>query len=847
MRVPLSWLKEYVDIDMSPEALAERLTLAGLEVKHIDYVGIPGGRDPERLVWDPAKLLVGQILAIRPHPNADRLVLADVDYGGAETETVVTGAPNLFDYLGQGDLRDRQLFSPFALEGSVLYDGHKEGQVKMTLKGRSLRGIHNRCMLCSEKELGLSDEHEGILLLEGDFTPGTPLVDVLGDAVLEVDIIPNIARCASMIGVAREVAALTGQKVRYPSDDVVMEGPPIAGRVRISTENPELNPRFVALVIEGVEQRPSPQWMQRRLRLAGQRPINVVVDVSNYVMLEIGQPNHTFDYDYLRRRADDYDPDGPIHIITRLPHPEETLTTLDSVERELQPFTILVTDPSGALSLGGIMGGLDSEIGDNTTTVLLEAAAWNYINIRRSIHALKLHSEAGFRFSRGVHPHQALVGARRAADLLRRLAGGTVAQGIVDTYPLPAQPVTVALTPAEVRRLGGIDLTAAEIAALLEALEFRVEDRDGVLQVTAPDHRLDIEGAHDLIEEVCRVYGYDRVPLTVMDDVLPAQRGNPDLEREERVKDLLVQHGLQEIITYRLTTPGREARMLPPARGVPVDDRPYVTLTNPISSDRVALRHSLLASVLEIAAANSRFADRIGGRLALFELGKIYLAAEDGVLPDEPARLAILLTGARQPEHWRAEGAGGVVDFYDLKGVLEALLEGLHVGEARFEPAAHPSWRPGHAARLLLGERQLGHLGELHPLVVEAFELRTRDPVFAAELDLDLLLAHMPESHRVEPVSVFPPVVEDLALVVPQELAAGDVAGALRRAAGPLLQQATLFDLYQGSQIPAGKKSLAYHLTFQAPDRTLTDRDVGRLRERILRSLEREIGAQLRQ
>jgi phenylalanyl-tRNA synthetase beta chain len=351
MRVPLSWLKDYVEVTLSVEKLAEKLTIAGLEVAEIEYIGVPGGNDHQRLIWDREQLVIGQILEVKGHPDADRLVLATVDYGGDEHEVVVTGAPNLFPFLGQSDLARQKLYSPFALEGTTLYDGHKEGRVKMKLKGRALRGIYNRCMLCSEKELGISDEHEGIIILQGEYEPGIPVQDVLGDAVLDINIIPNIARCASIVGVAREVAALTGQSLREPDYEVVFEGPPISGRVEISTDDPELNPRFVAMVIEGVEQKPSPEWMQRRLRLAGQRPINVVVDISNYVMLEMGQPNHTFDYDFLRRRADAYDPGGPIHIRTRLPNEAETLTTLDGLTYELEPFTILVTDTAGSLSL----------------------------------------------------------------------------------------------------------------------------------------------------------------------------------------------------------------------------------------------------------------------------------------------------------------------------------------------------------------------------------------------------------------------------------------------------------------------------------------------------------------
>jgi len=844
MLVPISWLKEYVDIELPAEELAEKLTIAGLEVEKIEYVGVPGGSsEEERLVWDREKLILGHILKVEEHPNADRLVLATVDYGGDENEVVVTGAPNLFSYVGLGDIGNRGLYGPFALEGAVLYDGYAEEPTKMTLTGRKLRGIHNRCMLLSEKELGLSNAHEGIMILEGDYTAGTPLQDLFGDVVLDIAIIPNIARAASIVGVAREVAALTGQEVRYPSYEVVQEGPPIAGRVKIRTEHPDLNPRFVALVIEGVEQKPSPFWMRHRLRLAGQRPINVVVDISNYVMLEMGEPNHTFDYDYLRRRADAYDPDGPIEIITRLPEEGEKLTTLDGIKRDLPPYTILVTDPAGPLSLGGIMGGEESEIGDSTTTVLLEAAAWNFINIRRSMHTLKINSEAGFRFSRGVHPSQAILGARRAAELLRRLAGGTVWEGIVDTYPNPPEAEPIELTAAEVARIGGISPTQAEIQEMLEALEFEVMVQGEKLLVTAPEHRLDMEGSHDLIEEVLRMYGYDKIPETEMSDTLPPQRNNRSLTWEERIKDILVDLGLQEVITYRLTTPERETKLIPPGTGIKPDDRPYVTLSNPITVDRVAMRHNLLASILEVAAENSRFKER----LALFELGKIYLTGEEGLLPDELRRLALVLNGPRRAAHWQDGEAPPAYDFYDLKGIVEALLTALKIPGWQVEPAEHPTFRPGRTARLLLGECQIGYMGEVHPLVVEGLEMRTEDPVLAADLNVEQLIEQIPDGWQIDTIPTYPAVHEDLALIVDQSLPAVEVAEAIRNAGGFLLKEVTLFDVYEGEQIPAGKKSLAYHLSFQSPSKTLTDKEVRRQRNRILKRLEKQLGARLRE
>lgn len=842
MLVPLSWLKDYVTIDQSVAEVADILTNAGLEVKYIEYIGIPGAD----LVWERDKVVLGHILKVEQHPDADKLVLATVAYGGEQPEVVVTGAPNLFPYIEEGDVRGRNLYSPLALEGATLYDGHKEGRKKAVLKGKPLRGIFNRCMLCSEKELGISDEHDGIILMvkdenSPDYQPGTPVQDVLGDAVLEIDIIPNIARCASIVGVAREYAALTNQAIVYPSYDVVMAGPGDANQlVQITTDDPELNPRFVALMIEGVEQKPSPHWMQHRLRLAGQRPINVVVDISNYVMLEMGQPNHTFDYDFMRQRADQYAPDGPVHIHTRLPHKGETLTTLDGASHELAPFTILVTDPAGNLSVGGIMGGENSEIKPETKNVLLEAAAWNFINIRKSSTRLGLHTEASFRFSRGVHPSQALLGAKRGAELLRRLAGGRVVPGIIDAYHKPPETVHVKLELDYARRLSGLDLTGRAMADLLQRLEFKADLHADHLHVVVPDYRMDIEGGHDLVEEICRLYRYELIPSTVLADVLPPQRGNLKLELEERIKDSLVQMGLQEVITYRLSSASHEARLLPKT---PPDDRPYVTLTNPISPERSVMRHSLLASVLEVAAANTRYQTRV----PLFEIGPVYLTDEDAVLPTELARLAIVMTGDRADATWHDEEPPRY-DFFDLKGVLEGLFGGLGL-DVSYEAATHPSFRRGRTAHLMLGENQIGVMGELHPLAVENLDMRLEknQPVLAADIDLEAIYNKVPPIRPYTPLSAYPAVREDLALVVSQTVPSAAVVQEIRKAGGYLLREVELFDVFSGGSLPPGHRSLAYHLTYQASDKTLTDKDARKIRQRIIAQLERNLGAKLRE
>ena len=846
MKVPLSWLKDYVDITLPVTQLAERLTLAGLEVGSIQYLGV----ERADLAWERDKIVVGHILAVKPHPNADRLVLADVVYGGPHIETVVTGAPNLFPYLGQ-DIAGRNLKSPFALEGATLYDGHKSDGSKMKLKGRPIRGIMNRHMLCSEKELGISDDHEGILILDADAPVGLPLADYMGTAVLDIDLTPNLARCASMIGVAREVAALTGQRVRYPDyHDLPMHGPPIAGRVIIETAEPELNPRFCAVLIEGIQIKPSPYWMQLRLRLAGMRPINNIVDVSNYVMLEMGQPNHAFDYEVLRARADRYaGPDQPVHIITRLARPGERVTTLDDVERVMEPYTILVTDPAGALSIGGIMGGAESEVHPGSTHILLEAAAWNFINIRRSVKAYDLPSEAAYRFSRGVHPSQALLGALRGARLMQQVAGGTIAHDVVDYYPAQPPPVSIDLPASDVKRLLGIDLSLAEIQGILEALEFACQPvpdapAPGTLQVIVPDHRMDISsgvvGRADLVEEVARIYGYDRIPLTLFEDVLPPQRDNRALLQEERARDVLVRLGLQEIITYRLTTPEREALLVPPGNS-PSDDLPYVTLANPTSADRTSMRHSLVASVLEVMAGNTRHRERIW----LFEIGPVYLPRPQSVLPHEARRLVIAMAGPREPLTWKAADTSRV-DFYDLKGILEALLDGLRVSGVTFEPTQHASYYPGRVAHMQVDGQALGVLGQLHPLVQEAFDLPEDQPILVAEIDFEALSRAIPDVHRVVSVPRFPAVRQDIALILDESTPASQVQAAILGAGGKLLADVRLFDVYRGEQIGAQKKSLAYALTFQAEDRTLTDQEVAKVQSRIVARLEQELGAVLR-
>jgi len=851
MKIPLSWLKDFVEIDITIEEIAQRLTLAGLEVEEVQYIGLPqpssktegrsGGHiGPESKVsgleWDADKIVVGSIVEVMPHPNADRLVLCRLEDGKQE-HIVLTGAPNLFEYKGKGPL-PKPLKVAFATEGARIYDGHKAGWEVMTLKRAKIRGVESYSMACSEKELGISEDHEGVILLDDDAPVGMPLVDYMGDAVFDIAVKPNTARVASILGVARELSALTGGKLKQPSYDVKWQGTAIEDLVAIEIREPELNPRFVLGMIEGISIGPSPYWMQLRLRLAGMRPINCIVDATNYVMLETGQPLHAFDYDLLVARAKGKVP----KIITRLPKHKEHLTTLDGIERELDDFTVLVCDTSGVLSIAGVIGGAETEVSGQTTRVLLEGAAWNFINIRRTLTAHKIDSEAGYRFSRGVHPAMAERGVLRSLELMRSLTGGIVVQGLVDAYPLPPVDALVEITPADARRWLGIDMKAKEMAQILRRLEFEVEVKGQTVRVRAPDHRLDIGegivGKADLMEELARHYGYDRIPETLIADELPPLYGAQGLDLEEKVRDRLAGLGLQEVVTYRLTSHERESRRLPPES--PADDKPYVRLSNPISSDRVLMRHSLLASVLEIVERNAH----VRPRLALFEIGPVYLASEGGVLPDELLKLAITITGPRALQAW--QGADETpMDFYDLKGILTALFEDLRVGNIGYESGNHPSFHPGKCARVLIGDRHVGVFGELHPLVREQYNL-PEYPLIAAEMDLQAILAEVPERYYLAHVPSFPPVLEDLAIVVQEDLPAENAQRLIYQAGKPLVVGVRLFDLYRGEQIEKGKKSLAYSIVYQAPDRTLTDEEVAQVRASIIQQLGSKLGAKLR-
>jgi phenylalanyl-tRNA synthetase beta chain len=855
MKVPVSWLKDYVEINIPIEELARLLTVSGLEVEEIHYIGwqMPVenkyGFKINGIPWDREKIVVAEIRAVHPHPNADRLTLCEL-FDGQQEHSVLTGAPNLFPYKGQGRL-EKPIKVAYAREGATIYDGHADGLVLTTLKRAKIRGIESYSMVCSEKELGISAEHEGIIILDQDAPVGAALADYLGDAVLEVSILPNNARNANILGIAREVAALTGQALKKPHFELATSGEALTGKVEIEISDAALNPRFSLALIRKVEIKASPYWVQRRLKLAGMRPINNVVDATNYTMLEIGEPLHAFDYDVLVARAGG----KAVRINTRAALPAEKLTTLDNIVRTLNPANVLVCDAQGALSMAGVMGGLESEIHDasaqpadaaaqpgtraHTTNILLEAAAWNFINIRKTANAHNLHSEAAYRFSRGVHPALTIEGLRRCLYWMAAWSGGSVAPGIVDQYPLPPVDPSVKITENDVRRVLGVHIPAADIAAMLERLEFTCTV-DGVsIDVQTPPFRTDIGegvvGVADIMEEVARLYGFDRIPETRMADPLPPQRGNPSLEREEHVRDILAGLGLQEVITHRMSAPEIENRLLPRTTTAPVIE--YVKLANPIAPEKRVMRRSVLASVLNVVEHNTRKSDS----LAIFEIGPVFIP-QGSDLPLEPRRLAIALSGRRYAQAWDAT-LGVKLDFYDLKGIIEALMSALHLS-VTYAPADHPAFHPGKCAAVLAGKTVLGVFGELHPLVQENYEFGA--PVVAADFDLEAAMALMTTAFDLKSVSDFPPVLEDIAVIVDENLPADRVEALIRQTGGKMLASVRLFDVFRSEQVGAGKKSLAYALIYQSTDGTLTDKDAAQIRSRIIKRLDQELGAKLR-
>ncbi len=827
MRVPLSWLRDYVDIELTPEQLAERLTLLGMEVKGLEHWG-----------EDWQNVVVGELISVERHPRADRLSLTTVTVDGGEPLEIVCGATNIA--AGQR--------VPVALPGAVLPGGR---QIERTEK----MGVTSNGMLCSGDELRLTADADGILILPPDAPLGAPLADLYGDVVLDVDVKPNRGDALSMIGLAREVAAVTGGEIRFPDTDPPETGAPIEGRLAVEVEEPALCPRFVARLVDGVRVGPSPDWVQMRLLAAGQRPVSNVVDVSNYVMLELGKPIHTFDAAAVH--------DG--RIIVRLARPGERLETLDHVDRELDPDTLLIADPAGPLGIAGVMGGAASEVTGTTTNVAIESAIFDPVSIRRTAFRYALRSEASLRFEKGQEQRLAKLGADRSARLIEAWAGGTVAAGAIDTNPTEPEPARVAFRPRRIGRLLGVDVPAAEQQDLLarvgilteplpagtriavaggaQPIEVDAEAADALVAIVPPWRR-DLVLEADVAEEVARVRGYELIPDILPHTPMPPYRPSP-LRLRDRIRGELAGAGLSEAVSFALVSPAMVERF--PAVEDPVvpgegaaNGRP-VTVTNPLSSQHSVMRQRLLGSLLEVADTNLR-----QGRpdVAIFEIGKGYGALDDGEGTHEWWRLGFVLTGPAEIPAWNRPARP--YDFDDGQGIIDLVARVLGMPRPAYTPLRDdPTLHPGRAAMVAAGDALAGRIGELHPALIDELGLRA-ERIVVAELAVAGLSGGQPAVPLGRTPSRHPVVERDLAVVVPADRPAGEVEAAIRQHAGPLLGSVELFDIYRGRPLPDDRRSLAFRLVFGASDRTLTEDEVDRAVADVRGGLATDVDGHLR-
>ena len=808
MKISYRWLKEFVETELSPREIADWLVNAGIEVAAISPVveGLSGVviAEIEAIERDLGLTPAGH------HNRLCRVRLPD------RTFSVICGAPNATPGL-------RTAFAP---PGATL---PASGAVKAV----RIRGVSSEGILCSEQELGLSEDHGGILALPADAPLGADLSTYLGldDWILEIEITPNRPDALSVVGVAREISALTGAPFRSPRV-AVKEGEHDASSLAgVEIEAADLCPRFCARVITGLSVRPSPPWLAQRLRAVGLRPINNLVDVTNYVMWELGQPLHAFDLDSIARHR----------IVVRRARPGERLITLDGQERVLAPTMAMVCDPERALGIGGVMGGAEAEVTDRTTAVLLEAAYWDPGSIRRTSRALGLATDAAYRFERGGDIEGLGEVLHRAAHLMADLGGGTVARGMLDVYPSPRPRPRITLRLSRVERVIGACPPRDDAVRILRALGFTVEDSAADLQVTVPSFRRDIFQEDDLVEEIVRIWGYDKIPLARDrgGELVPVTRP-AGLRLARAVSSQLNAAGLFECITYAFVDPDRLKQM---GWENPVE---LIALQNPLSQDRSVLRPSLVPGLLGVLATN---ASRQSTDARIFEVGRVFMPhrEEDG---DHPAHeelwVGLALTGLRQPRAWHAPRER--VDVWDAKGMAELVLAAAGVSEWEAAPwpeGAMPRYlERGRGGRLVAAGRDVGTFGELALPVREAFDLGA--PVFVAELSLSTLLALPPWTPRYQALPRYPAVQRDLALVVPEDVTAGEIESAIRALRLPLLTRLALFDVYTGDQIGPGRRSLAWSLTFQAPDRTLRDSEVNDLHARIVTEISKRFKAEVR-
>mgnify|MGYP005773966875 FL=1 len=798
MDISMSWLKDYVDVDCSTKEFMDRITLSGSKVEGLEVLG------------NISKVVVGQVKEIEKHPDADKLLVTKIDVGSEELLQIVTGAKN----LTVGD------YVPVALDGSILADGTK-------IKKGKLRGVPSNGMLCSVEELGC-DEHDFPEAPEnGIYVFPTPQAENLGkevkeimdieDEVVEFEITSNRPDCFSVLGIARETAATLGKEFRYPEIKVEAKaGGNVADMISVEIENPTLCPRYVARAIKNVKIEPSPRWMRKRLRSAGIRPINNIVDITNYVMVEMGQPMHAFDIDTISNRK----------IIVRNAKENEKITTLDGIERNLDPSMLVISDPEKAVAIAGVMGGENSKITEGAEAVLFESACFDGPNVRITAKKVGLRTDSSSKFEKGIDPNLALEAVNRAVQLVEMLGAGEVIEGVVDCYPNKRETWKLNYSPEWINGLLGTNVSADEMADIFEKIEIKVDRENCVAEI--PTFRPDLEAQADLAEEVARFYGYDKIVPTLAAGTPTVGKKTYSQTITSMVKDVMIASGMCETMNFTFESPKVFDKL-----SIPADSklRNVITISNPLGEDFSIMRTVTLNGILNSLSTNY---NRRNEEASLFEIGKVYIPKSLPIteLPDEPSKLTI--------------GMYGKMDFYTLKGIVEHLFEVLGMADkVEYSPESTiPFMHPGRTADVSVDGVSFGYFGELHPKTAANYNIGTR--VYIAVIDMEALIDNANLVNIYKPLPKFPAVTRDIAMLVKDEVIVKDIESVIRKKGGKLLESMSLFDVYKGSQIADGYKSVAYSITFRAADRTLVDDDVNAVMNKILDGLKNDLGAELR-
>ncbi|MGN1385512.1 MAG: phenylalanine--tRNA ligase subunit beta [Bacillus sp. (in: firmicutes)] len=803
MFVSYKWLQQYIDLDgISAAELADKITKSGIEVEGVEQKseGIKG-------------VVVGHVLEKVKHPEADKLNVCQVDIGADEPVQIVCGAANV----------DAGQKVAVATVGAVLPGNFK-------IKKAKLRGQASHGMICSLQELGyesklIAKEYStGIFVFPNDVEVGTDALQQLNldDEVLELSLTPNRSDCLSMLGVAYEVGAILGKDVKYPESAYAAGNEKASDYVSVEVEANEANPLYTAKIIKDVKVGPSPLWLQNTLMAAGIRPHNNVVDITNYVLLEYGQPLHAFDYDKL----------GSKKIVVRNANEGETIVTLDDAERTLKAHNLVITNGTEPVALAGVMGGANSEVSDETTTVLLESAYFAASSVRKTSKELGLRSEASARYEKGVDPNRVRAAAERAAALMAEYAGGTVLEGTVEVDTLTVEPAVVSITLDKINTLLGTALTMDEVEAIFAKLKFEAAVNGDEITVTAPTRRGDITIPEDLVEEVARLYGYDNIPKTLPNASGTVGKLSEYQAKRRAVRRYLEGAGLYQAITYALTSPAK-------AQAFALEVKDTVKLSMPMSEERSVLRQSIVPQLLEVLKYNVA---RQNDSVALYETGTVFLHTADNELPEEREHVAGALTGLWHSQAWQGEKKA--LDFFVAKGILEGLFEKLGVsGQIAFAAAQIDGMHPGRTASVTLNGTYIGYVGQVHPKVQQQYDIKE---TYVFELSLQALLQAEVAPIAYTSIPRFPSITRDIALVVNSATVAGEVQAIITEAGGKLLKEVSIFDVYEGEHMEAGKKSLAFSLKYFDPEKTLTDEEVTKAHTKVLDAVKEKAGAELR-